>query len=252
MFKLAAQQAAELRAKLVINPSFEMLRQVECWLKDEYENSCSGFYPSWDIIRHRFDNGQVILLQAKGRAVGFICWYGTSAVKFIDFVEVMPHARRRGLGRFMVEECLDVFREIGCVVVSLECPYFASLPFWRSLNFIPNTAGISCVNQRMFKVLTTSLELSGLKSTDSPVVELWNEPPDDTANKEATWRWLIQLENGSSRLVTPVIYPCLPDWRLRVRAGSKIFANTEVKHFSMNQIYFDGFLIIERLGAEPI
>ncbi|HUW05355.1 MAG TPA: GNAT family N-acetyltransferase [Williamwhitmania sp.] len=250
MFELPAQKAEELKAKLIINPSFEMLRQVEGWLRDEYENSCSGFYPSWDIIRHRFDNGQVILLLAKGRAAGFICWYGTSAVKFIDFVEIMPQVRRRGLGRLMVEECMDVFRESGCVVVSLECPFFASLPFWRSLNFIPNTAGISCVNQRMFKVLTTSLELFGLKSTDSPVVELWNNPPDDTGNTEATWKWRIQLENGSRRLVTPVIYPCLPDWRLRVRVGSKIFVDTAVKHFSMNQVYFDGFLIIERLDIE--
>ena len=130
----------------------------------------SGFYTNWDIIQNRFENHQIVLLQVNGVAAGFVCWYGTNSVVFIDIVEVRPEMRRCGLGRFMVEECLHKLGEMGCVVVGLECPFIASLPFWRRLEFLPNIALVSCVNERMYKVLSTSVAQSVIENPNGCMI----------------------------------------------------------------------------------
>ncbi len=250
MFKHAAHWAREISVELVDNPSLELLKQVEHWLCNEYENSYAGFYCNWDIILHRFEKKQVYLLLVDEKVVGFICWYGTATVKFIDIVEVMPSMRRRGAGRFMMEECLGVFQDQGCVVVGLECPFFSSLPFWRSLKFIDYPIQRSCVNQRMYRILTPALEWTTLERYNSPLVELWCESPQMASAKEATWRWNIQLENSSKRLARPIVFPCQQEWRIRYRKGMQVLADSEVRFFGGEGAFFDGFLIIRELSDE--
>jgi|GEM_PF-1810676 Predicted acetyltransferase len=252
MFKLAAQQAAKLNVRLVVDPSVETLQQLLHWLRDEYEHVYSGFYTNWDIIQNRFENHQIVLLQVNGVAAGFVCWYGTNSVVFIDIVEVRPEMRRCGLGRFMVEECLHKLGEMGCVVVGLECPFIASLPFWRRLEFLPNIALVSCVNERMYKVLSTSVAQSVIENPNGCMVELWDTSPEETGDREANWKWNIQFENNSNKLKNPIVFPSHPAWRIRVRTKETILADTEIRSFGMNQIYLDGFLIIERLDIEHI
>ena len=81
------QKTPHIESKMIeIVPKSEKkyLKQIEKWLLEEYNNSDSGFYCNWKIIKKSFDQNRIFFLLSNNQTVGFLCWTDWDKVVRID------------------------------------------------------------------------------------------------------------------------------------------------------------------------
>ena len=63
----------------------------------------------------------------------------------------------------------------------------------------------------------------------------------------ARWIWKVEYLNKTNQLLTPIIYPCDKDWRLRYIENGKEIYDGKMKRFNGGKNSFEGFLIVDQM-----
>jgi GNAT superfamily N-acetyltransferase len=104
------------------------LGQIETWLRRELRAG-EGFYNNIGMIRAGVQMGTLLVAAGATGVAGF-------TLGLIDILEVRPGLRRRGVGRRLVEHCLNRARACGMFGLRIQCMPHSSVPFWKHMGFV--------------------------------------------------------------------------------------------------------------------
>lgn len=110
-----------MKFKYIAAPRIGRLEQITSWLKEESENSECGFYCNLSVINKAFADKDVVCVNVKNQAIGFAVFTLHRYTARIEIAEVRPSYRELGVGRFLVENCLQTLANRKVKVVDLEC-----------------------------------------------------------------------------------------------------------------------------------
>jgi GNAT superfamily N-acetyltransferase len=97
------------------------LPEVLEWLRVEDEQTGSGFYCNRNVVENSFADGDGLCATAEGEVVGFVVLQMFAEGGDVHIVEVMPTARRQGLGSQLLLAAVEVLRQRGAKYVDVEC-----------------------------------------------------------------------------------------------------------------------------------
>jgi GNAT superfamily N-acetyltransferase len=241
---------------VIFRPTRTNLEQIKDWLIAERRETGEGFYCNWDVIESSYEQEELCCIVSNTEAVGFAVWGKYELSARLDIVEIRPDLRGRGFGRILVEECFNHFRNLGLLVVDLECQPPTSEPVWRRLGFRdfpqcegkPSSKYNNSIN--LYRPLIEPLEPNN-QSEAIEVLELWDREPWENPDSEPTWTWEILRQKGTQELVKPIIHPCDKNWRLRWRKGNKFLIDEKVKRFSEDSSSWGEYVIVTELLENP-
>jgi GNAT superfamily N-acetyltransferase len=238
---------------VIFRPTRTNLEQIKDWLIAERSETGEGFYCNWNIIESSYRHEELCCIVSNTEAVGFAVWGESELSARLDIVEIRPDLRRRSFGRILVEECFNHFRNLGLLVVDLECQPPTSEPIWRCLGFSDfpqklNSNYNDSIN--LYRPLIKSLEPNN-QSAAIEVLELWDSEPWEARGSEPTWTWEILRQKGTQKLVEPIIHPCDENWRLRWRNGNEFLIDEKVKRFSEDSSSWGKYIVVTELPRNP-
>ncbi len=245
---MAAQKPATC---ISFQPTKSQLDEIEKWLLEEERSLNEGFYCNWSIIRNLYQKKQMATVSFEKLTVGFVVWLYTSKfTAHIEMVEININYRNKGFGRKLITALLDKFKKDTIYAVDLQCAPAESESAWKHMgfsNFPDGSERWNTGNRKMYKILVPSAA-TGKHNGSSEVIQLWNAEPILASDREPEWEWNVQFEKNTHVLVTPIIHPCLHDWRIRWKRHDKTLKDKKVKYFSHSTLVFDNFLIIKELN----
>jgi GNAT superfamily N-acetyltransferase len=244
----------EIRMSLNVHfhPTKAHLNQIKNWLIKENRETGKGFYCNWSVIKDCYEKDRLCCVTHQDEAIGFVAWWQSGIIAHLYIVEIQPDMRRKGVGKFLVEECFSYFRSLNISVVELECQPPTSEPMWRHLGFLDipnyNSAYYNCKNVNLYRPLLTYIK-ENTKSEPNEVIELWDKEPYETDNVEPKWTWEVLRKEGTKELLQPIVHPCNKRWQLQWRRGSTIFISEEVKYFTEGSLEWGNYVVITELPA---
>jgi GNAT superfamily N-acetyltransferase len=241
---------------VIFRPSRTNLEQIKDWLIAERSKTGEGFYCNWNFIESSYKQEKLCCIVINTEAVGFAVWDESDLAARLDIVEIRPDLRGKGFGRILVEKCFNHFRNLGLLVVDLECQPPTSEPVWRCLGFRDFPQGLGKLSSshnnsiNLYRPLIEPLEPNNQRTTIE-VLELWDREPWKARDLEPTWTWEILRQKGTQKLVEPIIHPCDKNWRLRWRKGNKVLIDEKVKRFSKDSSSWGEYVIVTELPLNP-
>lgn len=237
--------------KISFSASTRAFTAVKKWLREEDQESGTGFYCNIEIIESSFRKKNFLSICESNSPVGFVVWSSYYCIATIGIMEIHPAHRNKGYARTLVTQLLSLLREKDIVAADLQCSPESSEPFWRKMNFIDfpdcRNGRWNKSNMPLYRIITPHC------SADPEVqsherIELWNDEPHYTENSTPTWTWSVNYTEDRRTLTTPIIHPCQSDWRIRWMRNDKIVKDDKVKYFSKKAEYdVGGFLVIMEL-----
>lgn len=109
-------------ANVVIRPGTATdLPELLAWLKEEWDQTATGFYCNRNVIERCFQRGDGLCAVDAGRILGLavLQFFGESGA--IHIVETHPSARRRRIGSALLEGAIGILRGRGAQCVDVEC-----------------------------------------------------------------------------------------------------------------------------------
>lgn len=239
--------------QISFSPTKMKFEEVEAWLMIEYNKKREGFYCNWEIIKSFYEDNQLAIASKGNKAIGFITWrfIGGKTVR-IEIAEVKPTFRKKGVGKFLVNEFFKFAKEKGAVVCDLQCSPETSEPFWKRLGFVEFTDPLENLrfsydsDKKLYMVLVESL-ITAKQLTNKEIIELWNDEPYRTTNSAPTYIWNLEFAEGTRRLLKPIIQPAHYEWRIRWTIDGKVIVDDKIKRFAQEDIDFGTFIIIKEL-----
>ncbi len=122
-------------SRLETKPSITHLYEIHDWLKSEYLIEQKGFYSNWRKIKEAFEEGELLVYEVNGGAVGFIVYTTIGSTWIIDIAEIKPVERNKKYGSSLVYHTIKHFRTTGAEKIKLYCSPRASESFWRKFGF---------------------------------------------------------------------------------------------------------------------
>ena len=240
-----------MSADVVFCPTKNHLKQIKNWLIAEHHKTGEGFYCNWNIIESSYKREELCCITSNNVAIGFAAWGRNEPIAHLDIVEVHPDLRRKGFGKTLVEGCFNHFRNLGLLVVDLECQPPTSEPVWRCLGFydFPEFERFSSNysdSVNLYRPLITHLE-ANTQSEAIEVVELWDKEPYPARDLEPVWTWSILRQENTQKLISPIIHPCDPNWRMRWRKENKVLQDEKVKRFSKDSKNWNRYITMTEL-----
>ncbi|HTM92375.1 MAG TPA: GNAT family N-acetyltransferase, partial [Flavisolibacter sp.] len=179
-------------------------------------------------------------------SVGFACWQKTSEFTGqVNIFEIKPDFRSKGIGTYFTNRLLEHLLEKNTYVVDLECMPEGSESFWRKLGFKDVPSNIHCPDREtkhLYKpLIQCTKEVLSLHGNN--YIEIWDNEPYATKNKEPKWKWNITV-NSESKLDLPIIQPCEKDWRIRLVLNNKVVIDDKIKRFGNVEIDHGSYAII--------
>jgi hypothetical protein len=183
---------------------------------------------------------------ADSQAVGFACWRKTSEFTGqINIFEIKPEFRSQGVGTYFTIKLLKYLTEKNIYAIDLECMPESSESFWRKFGFKDVPPNIHYWNNQtvhLFKPLVPCAH-GALNHNGIDYIEIWDNEPYATKNKESTWKWNLNL-NEENKLNLPIIQPCERDWRIKLVQESKVVIDDKIKRFGSVEIDHGPYAII--------
>lgn len=228
------------------NPTNRELDQIEKWLIEERATSGEGFYCNWSIIKNFYDRNELGVLLVDDQAVGFACWRKTSEFTGqINIFEIKPDLRNKGLGTYFTKQIQEHFFEKNTYVIDLQCVPENSEIFWRKFEFQDVPSNIHYWDRQtvhLFKPLVRCAQGASHRNAND-YIEMWDNEPYATKNKEPNWIWHIRI-NNENQLSLPIIQPCEKDWRIRLVRDNKVVLDDKIKRFGNVEIDHGPYAII--------
>lgn len=221
-------------------------KEIREWLLKEDLQSNQGFYCNWHIIEEAFLKHQVAVITKNNLAIGFLYFVNGDKVVTIDIAEIKPENRKKGIGRLLMNSCMDRFRQEGKLVTELFCEPKSSEKVWKKLGFLncpPNYLKDNKIRMYFPLVETSSYAFS----SEDEIIELWDHDPTNRTTVNSTWIWKVERKINSNELIKPIIHPAHYDWQICWRKKGHILELTQVKRFKSTEIEFDSFIIITEL-----
>lgn len=231
------------------NPSQSHLNLIKEWLKEEYQRFKRGFYCNWSSIESSYNEKCLAVIYFDDEPIGFNAFFEWNLTATFNVVEIKQSWRDRGIGKILVDHCLDHLKSKGFSSVDLQCKPASSEVIWKRLGFdeYPSKLQRPYSTKRLFKILTPSIKLTKLGEAER-MIELWDGEPHETKNKPATWRWELEFEGITSKLSLPIIQPAYHNWRIRLTVRSEVLIDTTVKYFNREDVIdCRDFIVIKAL-----
>lgn len=220
------------------------LDEIENWLKEELLTSKNGFYHNWNLIIKSYSEKKMAILTNEKNVIGFLIWSIGDIYVEIDILEIKPVFRKKGIGKYFINEISEYFKKKKFLALKLFCEPKESESFWKKMEFIkfPNR-GYSESELTFFKPLII-VNKSQTNVDENNKLELWNLEPYNVKDSKPKWVWNIDESN-----FMPILHPCNSNWNIRWTKNGKIVKEDKVKYFTNknNQIEFSQFIYIEKL-----
>lgn len=231
--------------------AFSHLREIEQWLRTDYQTDGEGFWVNWSVILRSFAQSQLFCAVEGGRTVGFAVWSESSGtngglvsarVFEIDIVVVKTDQRRRGIGTRIVSALLDSFRRLGGIAVRGQCAPESSISFWR------DKIGMCHYPKQSGERDPTRLFMFLAEGTSSPVpagvstlqlragLRECRDETDEFAEYSSPAVLLLPQPGGEERvlaLARPILCTVDQDIFLRLSIGATVLFDDKVKRLSV-------------------
>ena len=232
--------------KIVTSPLDSHLQEIKDWLNRENDEYQEGFYCNWNVIEKRYYSDNLLVLTYDDRAIGFLVWEADETDLTVEIVlaEIQREMRHKQLGKFMVDNSIQYFSDLGMKIIKLHCEPVESKGFWIGQGFIDlPSVGYDLPLNSLYRPLIEVCYVQSAKGLNS--IELWNSDP---ARGLPSWIWNIEFKGNSDELTLPIIHPCHGDWNVRWTKNGLVVNENRVKRFSTDKtIYIDHFMYISEL-----
>lgn len=232
--------------KVLTNPTVQHFKEIKKWLQEEDYLTGEGFYCQLHTLENSFLKKKLIVITERDMVVGFLTYYFYEHIVNIEIVEVKPDNRRNGIGKFLLHDSISYFVENGALVAQLFCSPVSSEKVWKRMGFVNFPDGIireSKIYLYQILVETAKLYITGKEAV---LIELWDfeDYRDEFPPK---WRWVVNHQEKSNKLMIPIIHPCGEEWSVAYKVGSDILEKRTVKYFDEKKHYNGHFLIVLEL-----
>ncbi|GJL60869.1 MAG: N-acetyltransferase [Nitrospirales bacterium] len=137
----------------------EDLIKILEWLNEEDRAQIHGnFLCNWRLTQQFHENGRLLVLIDKLQAVPVGYQWGQLLQPGI--LQIRNEWRGKGLGRLVVEHCVELAQQQDEAVLLIECKPASSIPFWKRMGF-EIVEGAHGGNAEGYRVLSKKLELPG-------------------------------------------------------------------------------------------
>jgi len=99
-----------------------------------------GFWHNRDLIIKGVRAGELTVITVRGRVAGFLL-HGDREMAIL---EIWSTYRRRGLARRLAQFGMSRIYKAGAERVCIQCTPFSSVPFWKSMGFVPENGDEWC------------------------------------------------------------------------------------------------------------
>lgn len=241
-----------MNLKFIATPRLGRLEQITRWLQEEREISGCGFYCNLTVIKKAFADKEVVCVTAKNEAIAFAVFTRHKYTATIEIAEVCPSYRGSGVGKFLIEGCLQALAKRDVRVVDLECEPKKSEGFWQHMGFcrIPDEVdeNYSMFNKpiKMFCPTGQIQREQSTNDTSESLIELFDCKTWECEGREPRWSWPIFTIN-ETELDKPIIHPANREWCVRWRNKDRIVKEDKVKHFCNDTHKWGSYLILTYL-----
>jgi GNAT superfamily N-acetyltransferase len=232
--------------EISFDPSEKQLEEIREWLIEELDLTGHGFYCNWEHILSDFKDGKLIIISYAEKVIGFTTWYSINFRATIEIAEIKPEYRSQGIAKILFEHIFTFFVKNNIYVVDLECSPPSSEEIWKRLGFIdfPPQMQLTWKNKRLYKILIPTLN-QATQHDKNESLELWDGEPGEIDDNDAICKWNLEYEVNTRRLVSPIIYPSVNEWKIKWKDNDSVFYDEKIKRFNSGQYYYRRFLIIE-------
>jgi predicted GNAT family acetyltransferase len=241
-----SQREKKMEYSVTFIPNHHHQEEIRKWLFEEDLRTKQGFYCNWPLIEKAFLQQQVAVITENDLTIGFLYFINGDRVVTIDIAEIKPEKRKKGIGRLLINSCLERFSQEGKMIVELFCEPKSSKKAWKKIGFLncpPNY-----LKDNKIRMYFPLIEItSNVPSSEDEIIELWDFDPTYRTTENPKWVWKIERELNSNKLVRPIVHPSNINWQICWRKKDNIFELTQVKRFKSAKIEFDSFMIITEL-----
>jgi len=150
------------------------IQQIHNWLQKEDTLEVHGnFLCNWNLTRQCHDEGALLVLIDEIEDIPVAYQWGQLLSSGI--LQVRNDWRGKGLGRLVVEHCIELALQQDEMVLQVACKPSSSIPFWKAMDFTI-IEGKFGENAKGFRVLSKKLALPPSKR---PVVATVSSFPEE-------------------------------------------------------------------------
>jgi N-acetylglutamate synthase-like GNAT family acetyltransferase len=241
-----------LEYEIIYSVTEQHLKEIEQWLSDKQNESVSPIYNHWDFISAKQKTEQMMCLKVDGIVVGFITWISdfNYPLQSIEYAVICDRYQQKGYGRYLINNCLNLFVEKGIKAVKLLSATTESDIFWKKVGFERYPQEYNN-NRYHYKFIVDSQKSISRDKADE-VIEIWATYSSDV-NVLPSYIFEIIYKTDSNILKTPIIMLCDDNWRIRWSKKEKTLKDCKIKKFYKNGLFALGeILIIDKLDREDI
>lgn len=184
------------------------MEQIYDWLLEEGERNVPGnFLCNWRLTRKSHEEGELLVLIDEIEDIPVAYQWGRLLRPGI--LQVRNDWRRKGLGRLIVEYCVEVALQRDEMVLQVECKPSSSIPFWKTMGFRIFEAEFE-ENATGFRVLSKKLALPHNGKSISTKISLFNEERmwnEDAEVLKSCFPKAIDTNDGKVYLAERVTFP---------------------------------------------
>lgn len=226
--------------RISFKPKQEHLNEIAEWIIDKIRIpiKSSG---NWDCITTAYENKNLVIATFKNKTVGFYAFSIYNLSISINVAEVNSDFRKKGIARLLLEEIIKKY-EKSIYALHLFCSPESSQKIWKKLGFkyFPNNSENNRSTRiEMYRNIKPFLKYKkNISKTENEIIEIWNDEPYNTKDKNPTWIWNLKFIKKTRILEKPIIHFGHYEWRIRWRKGNEIFKDCKYKCFdNTNEIY---------------
>lgn len=246
-----------MNTKISYNPTQKEIEEIITWLLEEKKTKKEGFFDKWKDgnIPGYYKDNKLAVISLDETVVGFIAWSEFQIMATINFAEVKPDCRNKGIGKILLGSLIEKFLQKGIYAITLSAEPVTSVSaetVWKRMGFMefPDNGPFWKKGKDLYKIISpiyTPDNTSDMK--DGEFIELWNEEPYLTKEMQPLCRWKLMFKENKRELVQPIIYPCHYDWRIRwIKKGETIY-DEKVKRLGKGEAIVGDFLYLSKIDA---
>lgn len=230
------------------NPTQNNLDDIKNWMEEE-KNLPISENGNWPSVISAFENNRLIIATDEKKTVGFYALRYSQSTFIIEVAEVKPNYRRKGVGRLLLEKIIERHQNEEIFALQLHCSPKSSHLIWKELGFeyFPDSpTDTSAGKIKMYKIIKPHLTcLNGNLKPTSEVIEIWDNEPEYTNNKNPNWVWKLEYLENSNILKKPIVHFGNYKWRVRWRKGSEVYKDCSYERFDLKNEVFCCMIIKE-------
>lgn len=224
-----------LNLKISFNPKQKHLDEIAKWMVDEKELPISS-NGNFSSIRDAFENKNLVVATSEGKTVGFYALWKCGLTISISVAETKPNYRKKGVGRFMLEEIIKKYEKKEIYAFYLRCSPESSQKIWKKLGFqyCPDNSKKNRSEIWMYKIIKPYLKPNRLNTKiGNETIEIWNDKSGNKNDESPTWIWNLKYIKNTRTLIKPIVHFGHVRWRIRWRKENETLKDCEYQYFNI-------------------